>query len=55
MRLPEKSSGSTSPRFSRQRRIRAASSSPMIVLASEPPTNWRLSPEEFDIMVSFST
>src|SRR6516165_2238936 len=42
MRLPETPCGSTSPRFSRQRRIRAASSLPMMIRASEPPTNpWR--------------
>src|SRR5262245_41566033 len=35
-RLPERSSGSVSPRFSRQRRIRAASSLPMMIRASEP-------------------
>ena len=43
MRLPERSSGSTSPRFSRHRRSRAASSSPMMIRASEPPMNSRLS------------
>jgi hypothetical protein len=32
---------SASPRFSLQRRISAASSSPMMTRASEPPTNWR--------------
>ena len=37
MRLPERSSGSTSPRFSRQSRSRAASSLPMMIRASEPP------------------
>ena len=31
MRLPDKSSGSTSPRFSRQSRSRASSSSPMMI------------------------
>ena len=39
--LPERSSGSTSPRFSCQRRNRAASSSPMMIRASEPPTKYR--------------
>src|SRR5271166_2880036 len=37
MRLPERSSGSASPRFSRHRRTRAASSLPMMIRASEPP------------------
>ena len=41
IRLPDKSSGSASPRFSRQRRTRAASSLPMMILASEPPMNER--------------
>ena len=40
-RLPDRSSGSASPRFSRQRRCRAASSSPMMIRASEPPINRR--------------
>jgi hypothetical protein len=39
--VPDRSSGSTSPRFSRHRRIRAASSLPMMILASEPPMNSR--------------
>ena len=43
MRLPDKSSGSASPRFSRHNRTRAASSSPMMIRASEPPINPRLS------------
>ena len=42
MRLPERSSGSASPRFSRQSRSRAASSSPMMIRASEPPMKVRL-------------
>ena len=42
MRLPDRSSGSASPRFSRQRRTRAASSLPMMIRASEPPMNDRL-------------
>src|SRR5215813_10393389 len=37
IRFPDRSSGSASPRFSCQRRIRAASSLPMIIRASEPP------------------
>src|SRR5262245_52720219 len=41
MRLPDRSSGPTSPRFSRQRRMRAASSAPMMIRASEPPMNER--------------
>ena len=36
--IAERSSGSTSPRFSFHSRISAASSSPMIIRASEPPT-----------------
>ena len=42
MRLPERSSGSASPRFSRHSRSRAASSLPMMIRASEPPINNRL-------------
>ena len=42
MRLPDRSSGSASPRFSRHRRMRAASSLPMMIRASEPPMNPRL-------------
>jgi hypothetical protein len=41
MRLPERSSGSSSPRFSCQSRTRAASSLPMRTRASEPPMNVR--------------
>src|SRR5258708_29133862 len=37
MRLPDRSSGSASPRFSRHRRIKAASSLPLTIPASEPP------------------
>src|SRR5262245_55501693 len=43
MGLPDKSSGSTSPRFSRHRRASAASSLPMMIRASEPPMNQRRS------------
>ena len=43
IRLSERSSGSTSPRFSRQRRSSAASSSPMMIRASEPPMKERRS------------
>ena len=42
MRLPDRSSGSTSPRFSRHSRSRAASFSPMMIRASEPPMKLRL-------------
>src|SRR5262245_27981770 len=42
-RLPERFSGSASPRFSRQRRTRAASSVPMMMRASEPPMKLRRS------------
>src|SRR6516164_4251891 len=41
MRLPDRSSGSASPRFSRQSRTKAASSLPMMIRASEPPTKKR--------------
>ena len=41
IRLPDRSSGSASPRFSRQRRTRAASSLPIMMRASEPPMNER--------------
>src|SRR6516164_3950492 len=41
MRFPDRSSGSASPRFSRQRRTRAVSSAPMMIRASEPPMNER--------------
>jgi hypothetical protein len=37
--VAERSGGSASPRFSRQSRSKAASSSPMMIRASEPPTN----------------
>ena len=37
-KIAGRSSGSASPRFSRQRRRRAASSLPMMIRASEPPT-----------------
>src|SRR5262245_42708489 len=42
-RLPDRSSCSASPRFSCQRRIRAASLLPMMILASDPPMNTRRS------------
>src|SRR5262249_28338238 len=41
IRFPDRSSGSVSPRFSRHRRNSAASSLPMMILASEPPMNER--------------
>ena len=41
MRLPDRSSGSASPRFSRHNRISAASSSPIMTRASEPPMKRR--------------
>ena len=41
MRLLERSSGSTSPRFSRHSRRRAASSVPMTIRASDPPIKVR--------------
>ena len=47
MRLPDRSSGSTSPRFSRHSRSRAASSSPMMMRASEPPMKERRSVKVF--------
>src|SRR6516225_10136379 len=43
IRLPDRSSGSASPRFSRQSWIRAASSLAMMIRASEPPMNTRRS------------
>ena len=43
MRFPERSSGTISPRFSSQRRRRAASSLPIITRASEPPMKVRRS------------
>ena len=42
-RLSLRSSGSLSPRFSRRRRINAASSALMMIRASEPPMNKRRS------------
>src|SRR5215831_15631800 len=42
-KLPDRSSGSASPRFSRQSWIRAASSLPMMIRASEPPMKVRRS------------
>jgi hypothetical protein len=42
-RLLDKSSGPTSPRFSRHNRMRAVSSTPMMIRASEPPMKARRS------------
>jgi hypothetical protein len=42
-RLPERSSGSASPRFSRQRRRSKVSSAPMMIRASDPPMKCRRS------------
>ena len=47
MRLPDRSSGSASPRFSRHRRSKAASSPPMMIRASEPPIKER---REFSVV-----
>jgi hypothetical protein len=47
----ERSFGSTSPRFSRHRRRRAASSIPMMTRASEPPMKLRL----HDVPSQFAT
>jgi hypothetical protein len=41
MRLLDKSGGSASPRFSRQSRRSASSSSPIMIRASEPPMKVR--------------
>jgi hypothetical protein len=55
--IPDKSSGSTSPRFSRQRRISELSSLPMIIRASEPPMKLRLRAESvitlFRVSIAF--
>src|SRR2546422_8830435 len=51
MRLPDRSSGSASPRFSRQRRTRAASSEPMMIRASEPPMKLRLLMESTNLKI----
>src|SRR5262245_52328078 len=55
IKLPDKSLGSTSPRFSRQRRTNAASSLPMMMGASEPPMNeWRLDFPQVFVVTSSS-
>src|SRR3984893_15014132 len=41
MRLPDRSSGPTSPRFSLHNQLSAASSLPMMIRASEPPMKLR--------------
>src|SRR5215217_6221090 len=48
-RLPDRSSGSISPRFSRQTQSRAASSWPIMIRASEPPTKVRRFSVDFNI------
>jgi hypothetical protein len=55
MRLPDKSSGSASPRFSRHNLIRAASSLPMMIRASEPPMKLRLPMESANLRVCLFT
>src|SRR5262249_14713777 len=51
MRSPDRSSGAASPRFSRQRRTRAASSAPMMIRASEPPMKVRLLMESANLKI----
>src|SRR6516225_3323827 len=51
MRLPDRSSGAASPRFSRQRRTSAASSEPMMIRASEPPMKLRLLMESANLKI----
>jgi hypothetical protein len=51
MRLPDRSSGSASPRFSRQSRTRAASSPPIMIRASEPPMKLRLLMESANLKI----
>src|SRR5215467_10138422 len=53
IRLPERSSGSASPRFSRQSRAKAASSLPIMIRASDPPMKQRRFLYEFVHMVGF--
>ena len=53
MRLPDKSSGSASPRFSLHSRINAVSSVLMMTLASEPPMNRRRSSRIFSLHCVF--
>src|SRR5215831_21390060 len=51
IRLPDRSSGSASPRFCCQRRVRAASSFPMMIRASEPPMKLRLLMESANLKI----
>src|SRR6516162_7288594 len=55
MRLSDRSSGSISPRFSRQRRMRATSSSPRMMRASESPMKPRRPKLEFLGISNFMT
>jgi hypothetical protein len=52
-RLPDRSSGSISPRFSRHSRISACSSLPIMIRASEPPMKYRLVPESAKVFAPF--
>src|SRR5262249_9137894 len=52
-KLPDRSSGFASPRFSRQSWIKAASSLPMMMRASEPPMKARRVSPAFVHMVDF--
>jgi hypothetical protein len=49
----ERSSGTTSPRFSRHSRVSIASSLPMMIRASDPPMKWRRSSSIFVHAVDF--
>src|SRR6266571_6496488 len=57
-KFPDKSSGSSSPRFSRHSRVSASSSFPIMIRASEPPMyerrSWRLSRSGNMILPSFA-
>jgi hypothetical protein len=52
IRLPDRSCGSISPRFSRHSRMSAGSSSPMMTRASEPPMKLRLFVESATLMLA---
>jgi hypothetical protein len=54
-RSPDRSTASTSPRFSFQSRANAASSSPKMIRASEPPMKLRLFAESGSIRNGMST
>jgi len=54
IRLLERSSGSASPRFSRHNRMRAGSSLPMMIRASEPPMKVRLLVESGKLEICLS-